>query len=113
MHEFSLIQGVLDTVFETAEANGLSCITGVKLRIGGMRQVVPETMRFAFRSAVKGSIAESSGLDMEFLPVVCVCSNCGKETEVEDNVFLCPECHCPDMDIKQGMELIIDSIEGE
>lgn len=113
MHEFSLIENILRTVEETAQREHLRTVTSVKLVVGRMRQIVPETMRFAFEAASKGTVAEGAALHMEFVPIRMRCGACGHEFEVDDRVFVCPQCGDTDLELKKGMELLIESMEGE
>ena len=60
MHEFSIIENILTIVEEISVKEGLTSISKVSLLIGKMRQIVPDTMSFAFEAAAKGTIAESA-----------------------------------------------------
>ena len=50
---------------------------------------------------------------MEILSVKFACKKCKLETEVNDLVFICPNCGSSDLELTQGRETIIESIEGE
>jgi Zn finger protein HypA/HybF involved in hydrogenase expression len=41
------------------------------------------------------------------------CKNCGSDFQVKENLFACNECNSTDLEIIQGKELFIKSIEGE
>ena len=73
MHEFSLIENILRTVEETARREHLRTVTGVRLVVGRMRRIVPETMRFAFEAASKATVAEGATLHLEFVPIRMRC----------------------------------------
>ena len=113
MHEFSIIQNVIDIVKESACEKGLTKVTKVTLVIGKMRQIVPEAMQFAFEAATKGDLLEHSELAMKFKPIKMKCNTCDAVFEVEDNEYFCTACNGSDLSIIQGQELIIQSIEGE
>ena len=113
MHEFSVIQNILDIVDDTIKENGLTKVTRVNLLIGRMRQIVPEAMQFAFEAATKGTLLETSELEMEFKSIIMKCNKCSDEFEVYDNRYFCEKCQCADLSIVHGQELIIKSIEGD
>lgn len=113
MHEFSLVQAVLDTLQRYSAQAGWGRIKKVTLRIGDMRQVIPETMRFAFRTAVKGTPLDGAELEIVPVPIVIRCPRCGREWGEEHMGFICPFCGCDDAQMTQGRELDIDSVEVE
>lgn len=113
MHEFSLVKAVIDSVESLAEENGWKRIEKVTLRIGAMRQVVPEIMRFAFAAASRDSRLQGAELDIEPVPILVRCPRCGRTWGEERMSMLCPFCGSPDAQMEQGMELNIDSIEVE
>ncbi len=113
MHEFSVIQNILDIVDDIIEENGLKKVTKVKLLIGKMRQIVPETMRFAFEAATKDTPLEAATLEMTFKPIHMKCKQCEKEFIVHENCYFCESCQSSDLSVIHGQELIIESVEGE
>ena len=48
MHEMGIVSGILESVTAVARDAGASRICKVNLRIGDMREVVPEAMAFAW-----------------------------------------------------------------
>jgi hydrogenase nickel incorporation protein HypA/HybF len=113
MHEFALIDNIIKICEETAQTHGLSKIIAVQICIGKMRQVVPETMQFAFCIAAKETRCEAAKLEMDFLPIRLLCKECQHEFPVEDKLFQCPSCKSGALRVIQGQELFIKSIEGE
>lgn len=113
MHEFSIIQNVIEISTESIKDRGLTKVLNIKLIIGKMRQIVPEAMQFAFEASTKGTLLESSVLEMEFKSIKMRCKSCSAEFQVDDNMYICETCQGTDLSIIQGQELIIKSIEGE
>jgi hydrogenase nickel incorporation protein HypA/HybF len=112
MHEMSLVQSILDIVFEEAQRHHVQKITAVNLVVGRLTAVVPEQMKFAFEMLTEDTPAAGAELNLEFVPAGAVCSQCGHEYVVNDSDFLCPQCRGPGL-VKSGRELQIASIEGE
>ena len=113
MHEFSLVNAIIDSIEEFAQKNGCKKICSVKLKIGAMRQVVPDIMKFAFEAASEGTVLEGASLEIEEIPISIYCPDCGKSWGEENVGLRCPYCGGSNADMKTGMELDIDSIEVE
>jgi hypothetical protein len=56
------------------------------------------------RGAVQGDPSEGATLEIDFLPIVISCLNCGKDTEVEYVEAACPECGSGDVLLAGGTE---------
>ncbi len=113
MHEMSIAQSVLDIVQEEGRAHGLTKVRLIRLQVGELAAVVPESLRFCFDLMRKETIAEEASLEIERVPVVARCGECGTLFEVENNVFLCVHCGEPVMELISGRELNVLSIEGD
>ena len=111
MHEFSLISAVIDTLERYSTEQGWGTIKKVTLRIGAMRQVIPETMQFAFKTACQGTVLANAELEIVPVPIVIKCPNCKREWGEEHMGMICPFCGYDDAQMKQGMELDIESVE--
>lgn len=113
MHEVAIVNDLFRIVMDVAEKENLSRIDKVHFQMGRMLQVVPELFRFAFDSAKADTIAGEAELEIEFMPIKMKCNHCGHTFEVNHDDFYCPQCHGVDLDLMQGKELFIKSIEGE
>jgi hydrogenase nickel incorporation protein HypA/HybF len=113
MHEISIANDLSAIVLETARKENLLKVTKVSISFGRLVQIVPEIFEFAFREAVRDSIAVEAELDIEVVEVKMRCLKCGADFQLQDNRFSCNICQSADIDIIQGKELYIKSIEGE
>lgn len=111
MHELSIAQSIIEVAVEEATRAGAQRIERVKLRVGALSGVVPEALEFAFTVAKQGTIAENAQLEVEYLPVVCRCPNCGVDFEAEGYICACPRCGRLVGEIRQGQELEIEYLE--
>jgi hydrogenase nickel incorporation protein HypA/HybF len=113
MHEASLVEALIE-VIETEAANaGMVRVTGLKLRVGAMRMVVPEMMQTAFEIMSKGSVAEGARMQIEEVPLLAHCTNCNRDVEVDGHVFLCTLCGTALSEILSGQELDLMEITGD
>jgi hydrogenase nickel incorporation protein HypA/HybF len=113
MHEIRIAEDLSGIVLATAGEENLQNVTRVNIVFGEMIQIVPMIFEFAFREAVRDSVAENAELNLEIVPVKMKCSECGSGFRVSDNLFACNICGSTDLEIINGKELFIKSIEGE
>jgi hydrogenase nickel incorporation protein HypA/HybF len=116
MHELSIVTSIVETVTETLAALPDSSrgarVLEVRLRVGALASVIPESLEFCWGIASEGTPLEGSRLVVNVLPVVMHCAACGEDVELEGvQSFRCPKCSEPCSDMRQGRELEIDSIE--
>jgi hydrogenase nickel incorporation protein HypA/HybF len=112
MHELSLVTSIVETVTETIAANPGARVLEVRLRVGALASVIPESLEFCWGIVSEGTPLEGSRLVVNVLPVVVHCAPCGIDSELEGvQSFRCPRCGELCAEIRQGRELEIDSIE--
>lgn len=113
MHEMSIAQSLLDIILEESSRHAITQVKQVNLQIGAMAAVVPESLSFCFELLSRETLADGASLAIETIPVVARCSDCCINYEVENQVFLCPQCGMPSLELISGRELSVVSIEGE
>jgi hydrogenase nickel incorporation protein HypA/HybF len=114
MHELSIVSSVVESVTESLAAYPGARVLEVRLRVGALASVVPESLDFCFGIASEGTPLEGSRLVIKLLPVVMHCHACAQNVELDSvQSFRCPRCAEPLDDMRQGRELEIDSIEIE
>ena len=113
MHEIRIAEDLSVIVLDAARKENLSKVTKVNISFGQLVQIVPDIFEFAFRETVRNSIVQDAETDIEIIPVKMKCKNCGSDFQVKENLFACNVCSSTDLEIIQGKELFIKSIEGE
>lgn len=113
MQEFSIISNVIKVINEVSNDEKFSKVNRVNLRIGKMRQVVPETLQLAFETISKGTKCERAILDIEQVSVKMQCNLCNNIFIVEKFDYICPECRKADLKLLEGEEIVLQSIEGD
>lgn len=108
MHELSLCDSIAKAVIQNAHGRRVSSI---RLRIGALRQVVPETLVFCWSIASRGPLLDGSVLEVEQVPAEIECRSCGTRSELTRFNLSCPDCGNPDVTVVAGEEMLIDSIE--
>ncbi len=113
MHETSIIEELLTIVQRTAEENRLVRVTGLSVRAGEMRAVVPELMQEAFAVMSRGTLAEGATLKIESVPLKARCRTCRRIVRVEQFAFFCPRCGKALSEIVSGKELDLVQVTGD
>ncbi|MCL1847170.1 MAG: hydrogenase maturation nickel metallochaperone HypA [Coriobacteriia bacterium] len=111
MHEFSLMQSVLENVEATARQAGASRVCEIRLVIGEMREVMTDAMEFAFEALAPQTISEGATLTMTLVKPRSRCGQCGVEFEHDRFHWSCPDCDSLATELLAGRELHIEAIE--
>ncbi|HET8592916.1 MAG TPA: hydrogenase maturation nickel metallochaperone HypA [Solirubrobacterales bacterium] len=126
MHELSLAGAIVETVERHA---GGSRVTAVQMRIGSLRQVVPDSLAFYFEIVARGSVCEGAELQHELVAALLRCPRCGAEWDPAPPpvathggeigglpglpTFRCPGCASGGGEVLRGGEFEVESIEVE
>jgi hydrogenase nickel incorporation protein HypA/HybF len=110
VHELSLSSAIVNTVVKHAAGRR---VTVVDLRVGQLRQVVPETLEFYFGFVARDTVCEGAQLEQELVPARLRCGDCGNCWEVDFPVFRCPACGSAGAAVESGDEFEVESIEVE
>jgi hydrogenase nickel incorporation protein HypA/HybF len=105
---------ILDIAVEYAEKNNAKIINKINLKIGIMSDIIPEWAQTYFELVGKDTIAEKAILVVEPVYVVMQCHACNHEFGFEKAIeiqYFCPKCKSTDIELLQGRELQISSIE--
>lgn len=106
MHELSLSSAIVATVTKHA---GDQSVSVVKLRVGTLRQVVPDSLAFYFDLVAQGSLCEGARLEQTIVEARMRCS-CGHEWDLDRPAFRCPECNSGEVSVVAGEEFEVESI---
>lgn len=113
MHEMGITQGILAASIEAAENAGATRITEIRITIGDLTEIQTFALDFAFESLSPGTMAEGAKLTVTELSPRSKCRSCGNEYDHDRFEMLCPQCGSMDVELLQGRELRIDSIETD
>ncbi len=89
MHELSLSSAIVNTVVKHAQERAVGV---VNLRVGALRQVVPDTLEFYFGFVAKGTVCEGARLEQELVPARLQCTCCEQQWEMDLPIFRCAGC---------------------
>ncbi|AMW27993.1 MULTISPECIES: hydrogenase maturation nickel metallochaperone HypA [Arthrospira] len=111
MHEVGIMEQTLAIALQKAKEQGANQIHRIKMTVGADSGVAVEALEFAFDVVVAGTIAAKAKFEIDYLPVRCYCQHCNQEFEPKTWFYECPQCGEPSLDIRQGRELELTSLE--
>lgn len=111
MHELSITEAMLNVVLEEAEKNHAIRVRRVHIAIGAMTGVVDESVRFYFELLSEGTPAQGAELFFSNIAAKMRCRQCEARFALQPFDLTCPECGHTELEIVEGKELFIKSIE--
>ena len=111
MHEFSIVQNIIDIVSATAKANHVLNVQSVEVEVGKASGVIREAMEFAWEAAVKDTLLRGALLKIIERPLSVRCNSCGTTYDPCDTYENCPGCGDINPQIISGQELRVIAIE--
>ncbi|MEM6263346.1 MAG: hydrogenase maturation nickel metallochaperone HypA [Bacteroidota bacterium] len=110
MHEISLTRTIIRSVQQELSPDELDRLRGIRLKVGVLSGVEPVLLENAFEVVTENSPFKGVSLEIESVPVEVECHLCGTHFQVQKQKFICPNCHNPTNNIKQGDELTIHQV---
>lgn len=109
----SLMGGVFEVIENTLSQYEVKRVLQVKLKVGELTNAEPDALLMAFAAYSKDTICEGAELVVERVPLRARCQNCHQVFDVKMMIFICPNCGDTHIEVIQGEELLIESLEVE
>jgi hydrogenase nickel incorporation protein HypA/HybF len=113
MHEMSITKSMLEIVEKEMNESGMKALRKLRVRVGELTAVEPESLKFCFDAAIKGTAMEGATLEVEDVPLKGRCLGCAAEFRITAFAYRCPVCGAAAVERVAGDELDIISMEGE
>ena len=113
MHELAICQSLISQVENIALEHQAKSVSLIVIGIGPLSGVEAQLLKNAYPIASAGSIAESTPLVIEYLPIKVKCNECGCESEALPNKLICKQCGNWQTSLLSGDELLLMSVELE
>ncbi|BBY07731.1 hydrogenase maturation nickel metallochaperone HypA [Mycobacterium noviomagense] len=109
MHELSLCQAIAGAVKPYADGRHVDV---VRVKIGALRQVVPESLSFCWTLVRDYEDMPDAELEIEFVTAEVQCRGCGLRSAITSRwSLLCPQCASADVEILRGDEFLVTSLD--
>jgi hydrogenase nickel incorporation protein HypA/HybF len=108
MHELSIADSIVRIAAKHARGRR---VERVVIRVGALRQVVPDALGFAFELVSQGTLLDGAVLELEPVATAVECRGCGAESELTRFPLACAACGSWDVEVIRGEELSVDSLD--
>ena len=109
MHELSLCGAIADIASHRA---GERKVATVRVRVGELRQVVPDTLTFCWEMIVEGTKLDGAALEVERVAAVLHCRECGIDFGlVPYGALACTSCGALSPEVLAGEELDVAALD--
>lgn len=113
MHEYSIVQALLDSCEEHARKNDAVKVSKVIIKVGVLSGVEPQLLTTAFNTFKEGTMCDGAEFVLNHQKVVITCRVCNDTNTLEKNEFLCPSCESNDIEVIDGEDMFLMSLEME
>jgi hydrogenase nickel insertion protein HypA len=113
MHEYSIVQALLDQCEAVVRDNNATRVHKVVVKIGKMSGVEPHLLEVAFDTFKEASLCRGAQFVMDVQPLVIECLDCGVQTPLEEIVYKCPACESLNVRVVDGEGMYLMSLEIE
>src|SRR5689334_1699096 len=111
MHEFSIVQALLERVDHEANVHGGSRVHRVRVAIGELSGVEVELLRTAYETIRCRTRCEHAPLEVRRIQARWECARCGGLIR-RGSRLRCEQCNAPAR-LVSGDEIVLDQIEME
>jgi hydrogenase nickel incorporation protein HypA/HybF len=109
MHELSLCEAIASVV--KAHADGRH-VDVVRVRIGALRQVVPESLSFCWTLLRESEDMPDAELELDCVTAEVKCRACGRQSEITSAWSIwCPHCESCEVEVLRGNEFLVTSLD--
>jgi hydrogenase nickel incorporation protein HypA/HybF len=113
MHEMAITCNILQHIEENSIPRAYQKVKIVRLEIGVLSCIEPESIRFCFETISAGTIVEGAILEIIRIPGQAKCLSCEQSIIISQRYDPCPECGGFLLQITGGEEMIIKELEVE
>lgn len=113
MHEYSIVQALLEQCEGHAKANDSTKVTKVVTKIGKLSGVEPHLLETAFETFKEHTVCDGAEFVMQLQDLKLYCNTCQKESEQSEVRYQCLHCQSTDVSVIDGEEMYLMTLEME
>jgi hydrogenase nickel incorporation protein HypA/HybF len=113
MHELAVTENIVSIAIAKATEVQAQRIIQINIVIGELSGFVPDCIQFYFDSLSRETIAQEATLHFQTLPAQLRCRDCATVFSPHNGAWLCPQCQRHRVEVVQGREFYVESIEVE
>ena len=111
MHEYSIVQALLEQCEEHVQNNNAQAVTKLVVKIGVMSGVEPHLLETAFDTFKENTVCHDSEFIMNIQPLTILCQKCNLSTELKEIYYCCPHCKSLDVKVTDGEDMYLMQLE--
>jgi len=108
VHELSLCRAIAGVA---SRASAGRRVRRIGLRVGALRQVVPDTLVACWAMVSQDTPLAGSVLDVEPVSAQIRCGACGRTHTLDEPVLRCDACESTDVTVVAGEELLVTTLD--
>lgn len=112
MHELGILSSMLKTLDQIMLDEKLEHIEKIVLQVGEISGVIPGYIEECFPAAVYKTKYQDMRLEMEIVPGIVRCRDCGEEFNAAQCDLKCPKCGSENLIPLSGREFVLKEIQG-
>jgi len=113
MHEYSIVQSLIDLAEENARKNNAKKVTKLEIKVGVLSGVEIPLLETAFNTFKEDTICNDAEFKIISQPIVVRCRDCNQESELKKNEYTCPNCKSQNLEVLDGEDMYLMSLELE
>ena len=113
MHEYSIVQALLNQCEDIAKENKATKITKVVTKIGAMSGVETHLLQTAFDTFKEGTMCDGAKFVINYQKIKLRCNECEYEFEVDEARYSCIKCESVNVSVIDGEDMYLMSLEME
>ncbi len=113
MHEYSVVQALLNQCEEVAVQNEATKVTKVVCKIGVMSGIEIHLLQTAFDTFKEGTMCDGAEFVINEQKLKLECKECGEVFEVDEVRYYCPHCESLRVKVLDGEDMYLMSLEME
>ena len=113
MHEYSIVQSLLESCEEHAKTNNAKEVTKVVVKIGVLSGVEPDLLQTAFDTFKEKTVCHNALFIINVQKIVIECFECNTISTLEKHEFCCPKCESVNIKVTDGEDMYLMSLEFE
>jgi len=113
MHEYSIVQALLEQCESHVKANDATKVTKVITKIGKLSGVEPYLLETAFETFKEKTVCDGAEFVMNLQNLVLYCNECKKESEQSEVRYLCMHCQSTNVSVVDGEDMYLMTLEME
>ncbi|PHS37693.1 MAG: hydrogenase maturation nickel metallochaperone HypA [Sulfurovum sp.] len=113
MHEYSIVQALLNQCEEHVEENKATKVTKVVIKVGVLSGVEAQLLQTAFDTFKEATICDGAELIINVQKLKLECKECGDIYEEDEIRYFCQKCESLRVKVIDGEDMYLMSLEME